>query len=104
MKPYDYKLSASRLNEKSEENLKILSSIFIYLARLCSAKNEKEMAKTPIELSNYLYEDTQLSPVLKKMSKSIKYSEKLIKDWANKYVEQLNLLKQEIKENNNLYD
>ncbi|XP_066300473.1 uncharacterized protein [Branchiostoma lanceolatum] len=91
MKPLDYGLSTTMLDDVGERNLKMLATLFLNLVRRASVPAKEQPWPVPVELQRFIYSDEEMRQIYSnsKIKKSLEYAEKLLRDWAEEYVKRL---------------
>jgi hypothetical protein len=73
MKPKDYGLTTTELDNVAQRNLALLATIFIYLVRKVSW--EGKHLDMPQEIGKYLYSDEDMKHVYAKIKSTLDYCE-----------------------------
>ncbi|XP_067933391.1 uncharacterized protein [Watersipora subatra] len=94
MKPLDYGMSTTLLDETAEDNLKLVASIFVYIVRKVAVPKNSRMLPVPTETAIYLYSDEELKPLLSKIQQTIEYGEEILRDWMKEYIRRLRQAKE----------
>ncbi|XP_078661261.1 uncharacterized protein LOC144905460 isoform X3 [Branchiostoma floridae x Branchiostoma belcheri] len=91
MKPLDYGLSTTMLDDVGERNLKLLATLFLNLVRRASVPAKEQPWPVPVELQRFIFSDEEMRQIYgnSKVKKSLEYAEKLLRDWAEEYVKRL---------------
>nr|KAG5698723.1 hypothetical protein BaRGS_008497 [Batillaria attramentaria] len=75
MKPIDYGLSTEALTDVAERNLKVLSTIMLFLVRRVSTPPDAPMMPMPGEVARYVYTDEEMRNVHLRLRRSYEYCE-----------------------------
>ncbi|XP_076456024.1 uncharacterized protein LOC143290459 isoform X2 [Babylonia areolata] len=89
MKPVDYGLSTEVLSDVAERNLKVLSTVMLFLVRRVSTPREAPMMPMPGEVARYVYTDEEFRNVHLRLRRSYEYCENLIREWGAEYIKRL---------------
>ncbi|KAF6025758.1 C21orf58 [Bugula neritina] len=93
MKPLDYGMSSTLLDEIAEQNLRLLASIFVYIVRKVSVPANSKILAMPAEVGKYLYTDAELSSLLDRIKPTIQYADELLRNWIKEYTRRLRAAK-----------
>ncbi|XP_025083797.1 uncharacterized protein LOC112557888 isoform X2 [Pomacea canaliculata] len=89
MKPVDYGLSTEQLTEVAERNLKVLSTVMLFLVRRVSTPPDAPMMPMPGEVARYVFSDEEMRNVHLRLRRSYEYCENLLREWGAEYIRRL---------------
>ncbi|KAL8594695.1 hypothetical protein ACOMHN_052427 [Nucella lapillus] len=89
MKPVDYGLSTDMLSDVAERNLKVLSTVMLFLVRRVSTSRDSPMMPMPGEVSRYVFTDEEFRNVHLRLRRSYEYCETLLREWGAEYIKRL---------------
>ncbi|XP_062611610.1 uncharacterized protein LOC134273433 [Saccostrea cucullata] len=95
LKPVEYRLlSLERYTGLAESNLRVLATTLLYIVRQVSVIRGKRSMPIPLELQRFLFSDEEMRPVYGRLTKTINYGERYLKDWGIEYIKRLRISQQ----------
>ncbi|XP_071103757.1 uncharacterized protein [Haliotis cracherodii] len=89
LKPLDYGLSTEPLSDTHQRNLKILSTVLLFVVRKSSGPKGQPTMPIPGEVVKYVFKDDEMRGIHLSLRKTYEYCENLLREWGAEYIKRL---------------
>ncbi|XP_046563527.1 uncharacterized protein LOC124272404 [Haliotis rubra] len=89
LKPIDYGLSTEPLSDIHQRNLKVLSTVLLYVVRKASGPKGQPTMPIPGEVVKYVFRDDEMRGIHLSLRKTYEYCENLLREWGAEYIKRL---------------
>ncbi|XP_067686740.1 uncharacterized protein [Haliotis asinina] len=89
LKPIDYGLSTEPLSDTHQRNLKVLSTVMLYVVRKASGPKGQPIMPVPGEVVKYVFRDDEMRGIHLSLRKTYEYCENLLREWGAEYIKRL---------------
>ncbi|CAF0756449.1 unnamed protein product [Adineta ricciae] len=92
LKPVKYRLIRGQLNRTQWLNIRLLSSVILYITRhaiIYKEQNNQLPMPFPIEMKNYLMDDAKLKNIFKTIDQLVESTAPELSSWASEYADRL---------------